>query len=635
MSGFGALWAQMAIALVVAGAVYAGLKRFEGDNLSPDKRDALSKWLKGLTVDTWTRQYGVFFDTLFGEDHFSWRCFRRSAYASLISVFLLYITFGPVLGLMQTRVDDDLSIVQLVLLGVVINIIPDYLSLLETRWVIRYLERSQGFVIQLPVMLIDLVVTAIIIWVGIGLFQWARGEDPVSLVEMVAAYSVFSVFFFSTFLTSAWAWVFALSTWMVRLFVQGQVRDYLNIDKKPLTQVGLFAAVTVFFGALAGIQFAADSTETEVSDFDHFLCDTFSAEVCPHLIRIAPDEEKQVFVKKACNAGVSEQCVAAVLDYFDGEEIGAIAAWREQCSQGDADACFSLGYVYDQGEGVERDERVASALYREACEASNAGACVLVGRMYRRGRGVGKDVFQAVEFANRACDMGSMPGCVDLGAMYEEGFGGHESSIRADALYRLACTSGFALGCHNLEVMYQKGRGVIQSDAQAVLLYQRACDDGHANACANLGLMYEYGRGVPKNAERAKALFRQACDADETAGCVNLNSIYVEALGFVKDKSEAVAHYRRSCGAGDPEGCFALSVMFEDNQTVTQDDARAEMLYRRACARGWAAGCSNLGLMYEYGRGVVKNDQRAVDRYRQACNAGSTIACDFAEQLTQ
>ena len=57
----------------------------------------------------------------------------------------------------------------------------------------------------------------------------------------------------------------------------------------------------------------------------------------------------------------------------------------KQCKSGDASGCFSLGWMYAEGEGVTQDKFKAMELYQKACDGQYAGGCFNLGTMYDNG----------------------------------------------------------------------------------------------------------------------------------------------------------------------------------------------------------------------------------------------------------
>ena len=61
---------------------------------------------------------------------------------------------------------------------------------------------------------------------------------------------------------------------------------------------------------------------------------------------------------------------------------------RRRADQGDAEAQFNLGFMYDNGEGVPQDDQEAVKWYRMAAEQGYAGAQFALGLMYDNDQGV-------------------------------------------------------------------------------------------------------------------------------------------------------------------------------------------------------------------------------------------------------
>ena len=70
---------------------------------------------------------------------------------------------------------------------------------------------------------------------------------------------------------------------------------------------------------------------------------------------------------------------------------------RKAAEQGDAEAQFNLGCMYDDGEDVPEDDTEAVKWYRKAAEQGHAGAQNNLGYMYEKGEGVSQEYTEAVK----------------------------------------------------------------------------------------------------------------------------------------------------------------------------------------------------------------------------------------------
>ena len=176
------LQSYTAYALALAASFYAAI-RFFGNHFSKSAKDDLALWLLGAYDDTWSSQFCKLFDTVFGTKHLSWSCFRRSAVASFIAVIALWFLVDPLLGLLNYRTASGLDIREALLLGALINVIPDYISLLETRWLLYRFQNIRSFRGQAIVLVADAIFTGTIIWISITIFLFIFEQDSLSAVE--------------------------------------------------------------------------------------------------------------------------------------------------------------------------------------------------------------------------------------------------------------------------------------------------------------------------------------------------------------------------------------------------------------------------------------------------------------------
>ena len=84
-----------------------------------------------------------------------------------------------------------------------------------------------------------------------------------------------------------------------------------------------------------------------------------------------------------------------------------LAGLRQAADQGDPDAQFSLGVLYVNGRGVERNDELAMSWFRRAAEQGYADAQNNLGFMYDNGRGVERDNEVAVSWYRRAAQQGN------------------------------------------------------------------------------------------------------------------------------------------------------------------------------------------------------------------------------------
>ena len=279
--------------LSISAGVY-GLFNIAGQNVKPETKKAVSIWLKSvdLTNQTpnWPATFISLFDRVFSERHFSFKCFLRSSIASvsavLTSVLILslvgvdFVELGSAEFMGMTSANPYGWLVWImVFCTVTLNIIPDYLSLLETRYLLKIMRNRQSFLLTIALLLIDVFATMFIfVFVGILpillLFFGFFGESGVipspelflksltpggSLFDDLVLGTPFSTFFYSTFFTSFWIWLYVSSGLILKIVTipakgLAFLQRHLNIDEMPIRAMGFTLLLLITLGyAVIGV----------------------------------------------------------------------------------------------------------------------------------------------------------------------------------------------------------------------------------------------------------------------------------------------------------------------------------------------------------------------------------------------
>jgi uncharacterized protein len=469
-------------AFILASSFYAAVN-WIGHHLSKDAKETLSLWLWGEYESTWSQHFCKFFDTVFGKNHLSWQCFIRSSIASMLTVIFLYILFSEVFGVLEAkqRIGDNLTFTRALILGAVINIIPDYISLFETRWLLKKFGQLKLLTLQLAVLLIDAIFTASIAWISINLFQLLTGDAPLSSVEVLALFSIFSLFFYSTFITSVWAWIFFISTGIMRLFARTGLKHLLDIESKPVSQIALAGAAIIFIFTIVTTPVFTMGSKGKSSAFDELLCTNFPATICKHLSRMSSTQAlAETYLARQCEGGDTLYCLKKAQEYYNGDNSKSIEHWKRSCSGKNEIGCHNLGFIYVTGKFMPRDFKQAEEYFNKACELGYGPSCHNLGMLYSK---IYKDYTPARKFYAKACNSNGLFGCSNLGIMYLNGQGGSKDITKAESVFRLACNEGDAIGCRNLGIMYAQGKIVGSNATQAKLYFNLACSKGDSIGC--------------------------------------------------------------------------------------------------------------------------------------------------------
>lgn len=118
--------------------------------------------------------------------------------------------------------------------------------------------------------------------------------------------------------------------------------------------------------------------------------------------------------------------------YFNAGEIYRYRALHEKAIEyynialenGNIQAALPLGWYYEDGIGVEKDDRKAFALYKQAYEDGNPDSTFSLGKMYYLGRGTEENDVEAFKLLSEASQNGYKDANCFLGSMYGYGVEG-------------------------------------------------------------------------------------------------------------------------------------------------------------------------------------------------------------------
>ncbi len=262
------------------------------------------------------------------------------------------------------------------------------------------------------------------------------------------------------------------------------------------------------------------------------------------------------------------------------------AATLKEAERGDAVAQRDLGMMYENGDGVAKDDTQAVVWHRKAAEQGDAKAQVNLGVHYAYGEGVPEDAVQAVAWFRKASEQGDARAQRALGAMYRIGKGVDKDAAQAVEWMRKAAEQGDVKAQLFLGNAYRDGEGILKNAALAAEWYRKAADQGNADAQFNLGSIYSVGEDVPKDAEQAAKWYRKAAEQGDAKAQNMLGWIYGRGDGVPKDAAVSVEWYRRAAEQGNPTGQYNLGVNYARGEGIAADQVLAYAWLNLAAAGG-------------------------------------------------
>ena len=119
-----------------------------------------------------------------------------------------------------------------------------------------------------------------------------------------------------------------------------------------------------------------------------------------------------------------------------------VSALRKKAGQGDADAQYTLGVMYNIGRGVKRNPSESASWFLKAAEQGHAHSQYYLGSIYEYGEGVTQGYAEAMEWYRKAAEQGNAKAQYNLGMRCQIGRGVKKDLAEAEKWLREAAKRG-------------------------------------------------------------------------------------------------------------------------------------------------------------------------------------------------
>jgi hypothetical protein len=260
---------QLALLAVSWSMMAVGLWRFAEcaeTVVSTEGKQQTRDWLLAVEDERpWqamANSFGQAFDAVFGNTHLSWKCFRRSVAASFLftaSLCVLWLAARQVPSGFASDVSAVEAVATLTVVMLLMSSGPDYISLLKTRYVLAKLRTSRSRARTVMLVVADATGSAALGMLAIYALAVIGAREHfleltsvdllryllqanLDLVGLGGATLPLDLWFYATFLTSLWLWLFVLSKHMAGvaryLNIAASTRRWIDLDTQPFLALG-------------------------------------------------------------------------------------------------------------------------------------------------------------------------------------------------------------------------------------------------------------------------------------------------------------------------------------------------------------------------------------------------------------
>lgn len=283
-----------------------------------------------------------------------------------------------------------------------------------------------------------------------------------------------------------------------------------------------------------------------------------------------------------------------------------------------------LGYFFQYGYGVDKNEELAIAFFKKSAEQGNALSQRALGDIYLI-KPNGET--ESLKYYTLCAEKGNSECQHMLGNSF------YQKEKYSDALkwYSISAQNGDISSQNSLAGMYFRGNGVVKNMQESANLFKKSADKGNLYAEYIIGLMYFKGDGFPKNHQKASEYFSRVSEEleksyseskyqyesiKENPSLLEENPSILEQYKYYMQGAKGFSMQTRKTLFIDdyspypyeiviPE--FYLGIIYLKGEGVLQNYEQSAKWFRTASSLEDITSQYNLALMYLKGMGVNKN----------------------------
>ncbi len=314
---------------------------------------------------------------------------------------------------------------------------------------------------------------------------------------------------------------------------------------------------------------------------------------------------------------------------------------QEKAQQGDIEAQYELGLMYQGGRGVSQNDTRAMAWLQKAAEAGHDKAQYALALLLRKNE-AGGDLPVSLRWQEQAAQKGNTEAQYGLGLMYANGQYVPQDQERARFWYGQAASRGhlaarLALG--NMQLQAAPSRSNIspthpvapasytQTEQPAWQSLDLAKDASETAGVSIKPAVEKLTAQAPDMSHLSAKQLRQAAFQGDVYAQFTLGIMYEDGTGELRrDLSQAATWYLKAARQGYPKAQHNLALLYEDGRGLPQSYKQAAIWYQKAADSGFSEAQNNLAVLYIMGSGVPENKFKAEQLLRAAVQQGNENA---------
>ena len=235
--------------------------------------------------------------------------------------------------------------------------------------------------------------------------------------------------------------------------------------------------------------------------------------------------------------------------YEAGNFATALSELQPLADNGNAEAQFTLSWMYRAGSGVPADMREAQRLLRLAADQGHGQAQIELSTFLFYGLGSPPDIPEGVRLLELAVAQGIPEAQEKLGTIYNVGSYVKRNLELGTRLLEMAAEQDYAPALYNLGQLHYYGDG---DYIAAESMFRRAALMGHADSMFFLGIMYYQGQWLMQDTTKAYMWLHLALNHGSNSASMARTQLEEEMDSFDVEDAKRMA---QACEAKNLQNC--------------------------------------------------------------------------------
>jgi len=249
---------------------------------------------------------------------------------------------------------------------------------------------------------------------------------------------------------------------------------------------------------------------------------------------------------------------------------------------------YRLGWMLENGVGIEKDAYAAMKFYEEAAGVGNIHAQYrMANLLLMDGAATPERVAEAVELLEESAAGGSGPAVYALARLYYDGQVVQKDTVKAVGLFVRAATEyQNEYAAYRLGILYLRGEEIPEDIHEAVRWLSIASERGNQYAQYALAMVYLSDQEIPKDISRALLLLQESAIAGNGHALYRLGRLYLAGDDVFKDIDLAIRYLTGSAERGNQYAQYTLGKLYLTDGDIPRNREQARYWLEQSAQQG-------------------------------------------------